>query len=135
MSIVLEKLKLGNLSESFKEEKISPDIVCKMSLYDFHRLGLHNNTQIMALRMECTKYGSGKPVMNQDEFGHVKYEIPKEVLQSYLMEDFTIAEVATMFSVSESTIYRWMRCYGLSKLNFSGISDDQLDIYVSEIAK
>lgn len=73
--------------------------------------------------------------MNQDEFGHVKYEIPKEVLQSYLMEDFTIAEVATMFSVSESTIYRWMRCYGLSKLNFSGISDDQLDIYVSEIAK
>ena len=73
--------------------------------------------------------------MNHDEFGHVKYETSKEVLQSYLMEDFTIAEVATMFSVSESTIYRRMRCYGQSKLNFSGISDDQLDIYVSDIAK
>ena len=40
-----------------------------------------------------------------------------------------------MFSVSESTIYRRMRSYNLSKLDFSDISDEQLDICVRGIAK
>ena len=39
-----------------------------------------------------------------------------------------------MLSVSESTIYRRMRSYGLSKLDFSEISDQQLDNNVSQIA-
>ena len=39
-----------------------------------------------------------------------------------------------MFSVSESTIYRRTRSYGVSKLDFSEISDQQLDNNVSQIA-
>ena len=70
-----------------------------------------------------------------DEFGNLKYEIPKEVLESYLEEDFKISEIATMFSVSQSTIYRRMRFYGLSKFDFSDISDLQLDDCVRAIAK
>ena len=69
----------------------------------------------------------------RDEFGNLKYEIPKEVLQCYLAEDFKISGITTMFSVSESTIYRHMRSYNLSKLDFSDISDEQLDIYVREV--
>lgn len=40
-----------------------------------------------------------------------------------------------MFSVSESAIYLRMRSYDLSKLNFTDISDKQLDICVREIAR
>ncbi|CAB4042126.1 tRNA (uracil-O(2)-)-methyltransferase, partial [Paramuricea clavata] len=135
MSSVLEKFNLGCHIEKFREEKITPDIVCHLSLYEFNKLGINNVSDVMALRIECAKYGIGKPTSQRDEFGNLKYEIPKEVLQSYLEEDFKISEIATMFSVSQSTIYRRMRFHGLSKLDFSDISDEQLDTYVRSIAK
>ena len=40
-----------------------------------------------------------------------------------------------MLSVSERTIYRRMERYGLRALNFSNISDDELDQHVTEAAK
>ena len=135
MSTILENLHLGCYSEKFTEEKITPDIVCHLSLYDFIKLGINNVSDVMALRVECTKYGIGTPTTQRDQFGNLKYEIPKEVLQCYLEEDFKISEIATMFCVSESTIYRRMRFYNLSKLDFSDISDEQLDVYVRGIAK
>ncbi len=86
------------------------------------------------LRIECTKYGTAKPARSYEGV-HAVFEIPKEVLESFLEEDFLISEIATMLSVSESTIFCRMRSYGLSKLSFSDISDDELDIYVREIAR
>jgi transposase len=135
MKNILEKLGLGSLTERFSNQKVTPDIVCMLSLYEFRELGVNTSSEIMALRMECTKYGSVKPVKTRTDGNYTKFEIPKEVLESFLDEDFLISEIATMLSVSESTIYRRMRSYGLSKLDFSEISDQQLDINVSKIVK
>ncbi|CAB4006531.1 Hypothetical predicted protein [Paramuricea clavata] len=83
----------------------------------------------MALQIECTKYSGGQPLKNQDVNGHLKYEIPQEIVK-FLDEGFLISEIAMMLSVSESTI-----CYGLSKLTFSDVTKEQLDAHMSEIAK
>ena len=56
-------------------------------------------------------------------------------LECYLKEEFTISEIASMMSVSESTIYRRMRLYRQSKLDFCDISDEELDHYVEETRK
>ena len=96
MSGVLEKLHLGHHNEKFTVEEITPDIVCHLSLYEFHQLGIINVRDVMALRIECIKYGVRTPISQRDEFGDLKYEIPKEVQESYLEEDFKISEIATM---------------------------------------
>jgi transposase len=89
----------------------------------------------MALRMECIKFGSEKPYKIQNECTPPVFDIPKSVLECYLEEDFPIAEIAKMMSVSESTIYRRMRVYGLSKVKFSDLSDEELDGEMDKITK
>ena len=42
MSSVLEKLNLGCHTENFLKEKITPDIVCHLSLYDLNQLGINH---------------------------------------------------------------------------------------------
>ncbi|KXJ10280.1 hypothetical protein AC249_AIPGENE17520 [Exaiptasia diaphana] len=56
------------------------------------------------------------------------------MLESFMEEGFSVAEIALMFSVSESTIYCRMRIYNLSKLHFSDISDNELDVHMLQIA-
>ena len=46
-----------------------------------------------------------------------------------------IKEIASTLSVSESTIYRRMQSYGLSSLDFSDISDKDLDHHITELSK
>ena len=53
---VLQKLNLELLTEKFDMEKITPDIVGKLSLSEFKKLGLQNRNDIMTLRLECAKY-------------------------------------------------------------------------------
>ena len=106
-----------------------------LSLSELNWLGLCNLSEIMALQIECIKYSGGQPLKSQDLNAHVKYEIPREILEGFLDEGFLISEIATMMSVSESTIYQQMRCYGLSKLTFSDVTEEQLDAHVAEIAK
>jgi predicted DNA-binding protein YlxM (UPF0122 family) len=57
--------------------------------------------------------------------------IPKSVLEFWLDEDFHINDISRLLGVSESTVYRRMREYGLSKLEFTDISDQDLDSEVS----
>ena len=52
-----------------------------------------------------------------------KFNIPKYVISDMIDEDFTIKEIANILVVSERTIYRRMDAYGLSKLQFTDISD------------
>ena len=129
---ILEKLNLNDHAQRFIEEHITPDIVCMLSLFEINQLALRNHSEIMALRIECTTYGGGQPKRST---AHVKYEIPKDMLESLPDEGFPIKEIASMLSVSESTIYRRMSCYGLSKLVFSDVSDEHLDAHVKDIAK
>ena len=63
--------------------------------------------------------------------------IPKAVLECYLGENLTYNDKRNfkMLSVSQSTIYRRMRYYELSKLEFSEISDEDLDRQMADITK
>ena len=83
---------------------MTPDIVCMLYLYYFHDLGVNIASEIMALRIECTKYCSAKQAKIRTDGNYVKFEMPKEILNCLLDEDFLISETTTMFSVSESTI-------------------------------
>ncbi|XP_031553470.1 uncharacterized protein LOC116290553 [Actinia tenebrosa] len=90
---------------------------------------------MMNLRQQCSTYGGQKPPAVQTGMGSsYSYDIPKEMLESFIEEGFSIAEIALMFSVSESTIYHRMRSYNLSTLNVSDISDDELDVHMVNIA-
>ena len=46
-----------NYTDKFSSEKITPDLVGKLSLSDFRELGVQNRNEVMKLRMECSKYG------------------------------------------------------------------------------
>ena len=117
-------------------EKITPHLVGKLSLNEFKELGVQNRNDIMALRMECSKYGSNRPPRStRNECGAPKFEIPRSVLERYLEQNLAIEEISKILSVSESTIYRRMRQYGLTKMEFSDVSDDELDKVISEITK
>ena len=85
----------------------------------------------MALRIKCNSFGSLKPrcVHAGDASGPLVFEIPKNrgVLECFLHERFPKVEIAKVMSVSESTIYRRIRCYALSKMECSVITDEELD--------
>ena len=70
MEEILKKLDLSAHSVRFVEEKISPDIVCKLSIEDFHDLGIDDHNAIMPLRIACSTFGSytSKRVHHTDKF-------------------------------------------------------------------
>lgn len=57
MGIILNKLGLTQCVPKFLEEKISPDLVCKLSSYEMNSLGVYSSVDMMKLRTECIKYG------------------------------------------------------------------------------
>ena len=68
--------------------------------------------------------------------GHVWCpHIPKCVLDNLLEEGFTIKKMSTVLSVSESTIYLRMNRYGLSKFEFTDISDEEVDGEIDKVTK
>ena len=71
MSAILENFHLDCHIEKFREEKITLDIVCHLSLYEFNQLGINNVSDVIALRAEYTKYGIGAPTSQRDEFGNL----------------------------------------------------------------
>ena len=134
MASVLRQLKLDHFIERFDTEKITPDLVGKLSLNEFKELGVQNRNDIMALRIECTKYGPEKPERNaRNECGSPQFDIPRCVLGCYFDQNFTTDEISKILSVSESTIYRRMRQYGLRKMNFSETGDEDLDREIHQV--
>ena len=68
--------------------------------------------------------------------GAPEYLISKSVLEGYLEDGFNnIKDIASLLSVSESTVYRGMGCYGLSQLQFTEITENELDEVVEEITR
>lgn len=132
---VLEDLNLHLFHDRFRAEKITTDIVCKLSAHEFQTLGISNTRDMMRLRNECVKYGTEKPKKVWPQCGPPMYDIPKTVLEMFLENGCTITYISNLLSVSERTIYRRMAQYGLSKMNFSEISDDDLDLKLGEILK
>lgn len=132
MAKILRKLHLETVQSKFEKEKITPDIVGKLCMAEFQMLGISNSSDMMMLRTECVKYGCGKlaKVHVSLQSGAPEFNIPKITLVNLLESGFLISEVAKLLSVSERTIYRRMNKYGLSKMTFSSITDQELDIIV-----
>ena len=61
MEEILKKLDLSAHSVRFVEEKISPDIVCKLSIENFHNLVINDRSAIMSLGTACSTFGSYTP--------------------------------------------------------------------------
>ena len=68
----------------------------------------------MNLRTECVAFGCFQPLKDKSERA-ITLEF---VIEHKLSIGFQIKEIAKMLSVSESTIYRRMRMFGLSKNDF-----------------
>ena len=84
MSNVLKHVKLDSYLGIFGEQKISPDIVCKLSMYDFQCLGIVNRSDIMRLRIECVKFGSCQPdLISNHHLGRHEFSILKLLLKGF----------------------------------------------------
>ena len=54
MTILLKKLGYGlDICTSFERKKITPHIVCNLSMLDMRCLGISNCSDMMKLRVEC----------------------------------------------------------------------------------
>lgn len=99
-------------------------------------LGVNNRSKMMNLRLEPLTFVSNPPPREPRTQGcsAPEYFISKSVLEGYLEDGFKIKCIATLLSVSESTVYCRMGRYGLSQLQFTEIEGD-LDKVVEEITR
>ncbi|KAH3711726.1 hypothetical protein DPMN_071398 [Dreissena polymorpha] len=58
MDLIHEQIGVEEVIRHFRQEKITPDILSLMSLYDFKCLDVNDKTAIMKLRVECICYRS-----------------------------------------------------------------------------
>ena len=61
------------------------------------------------------------------------FSIPQSALRDLLQERFIIKEIRSILAESECTVYRKMRQYGLSKFEFTDISDKDLYTEVEKV--
>lgn len=130
MDDILKDLNLGTLVSRFNDEKITPDIVGKLSKYELQNLGVTDGSAIMNLRLKCLNHGSSTMYRAP---GIKQFNIPEDILQFFLECQFTVREIAKLLSASESTVYRRMRQCNLKKINVSNISEEDLDLLIQEL--
>lgn len=137
MDAILSKIGLDRLKLIFAREKIYPETVRLLSIYDFQCLGVSNRSDMMKLRTECISFGGSPPAQSRQNVkaGAPEFIISKETLQSMIDTGFKINDIANLLSVSESTVYRRMRAYNISSLNFTDIEDSELDNILNGIVK
>ena len=119
MEEILKKLDLSAHSVRFLKEKISRDIVCKLSIENFHSLGINDRNAIMYLRIACSTFGSYTPKRGCHTN---KFVIPKIFLGNLIQEGFTVREISAIAGVSERTIYRHITEYDLKVRDFSKVN-------------
>jgi hypothetical protein len=106
-----------------------------LAAIEMQQLGISTKKDMVKLRSECENYAIRKPQRSQSECGPPKFMIPKDVLKHLIDEGFAISKIAKLLSVSESTIFRRMRQYSISKNIFSTCNDDELDVSVGPLIK
>ena len=85
---VLKKLGLPQFIPKFLEEKITPDIVCKLSSYEFRFLGIAVSSDIMSHHVYCSKYGRYIPQKLPNQSGALEFNIPKVYALKYIRRRF-----------------------------------------------
>ena len=124
---MLEKLSLGQFVPKFLEEKITPDIVCKLSSYEFRLLVIAGSSDMMSLHVYCSKYERYTPQKLPSQSGALKFNMPNFMLENFLEDGFEIKEISAIISVAERTIFRQVNEYNLSKISFKNDSGTDLD--------
>lgn len=83
MSNILKELNMGNINvlENFEREKITPDIIGKLSAQELESLGITCRSQMLLLRTHCIKYGCEPPGKIYHGAGAPKYDLPKNVIE------------------------------------------------------
>ena len=109
LSNVLEEVHLGHLLENFQREKITFRSNIQVIFRPNAMFRVDNRNTRMQLRLECLNFGSyslpRKPGTQGCSAPDHKYLILKSVLESYPEDDFNIKDIASLLSVSESTVY------------------------------
>ena len=132
---ILQDTGLSDKIDNFADEKITADIVPKLSLVEFSQLGVTSRQNIMDLRMKCSVFNSALPEKSFNPCGGApKFCIPKHVLRDLIDEGFLIKDVSSLLGVSERTIYRRMHEFGLEVRKFAAISDEELDERLSKLS-
>ena len=135
MESILIKLGLEGLTEAFKAEDVSPDIVCQLTAVELKSLGVRNKLDMVKLRSECAKYGSKTPAKVNKGCGPSEYCIPEQLLRNLIADGFSVADISKLISVSERTVYRRLQKYDISRFMFSNLSDEEIDVHVSDLIK
>ncbi|CAG2190212.1 unnamed protein product [Mytilus edulis] len=128
---------LKHLLQRFKLEKISPEILCQLSSHEMEELGVQNRSDMMNLRLDCSKY-----MALQSQLRYFQMEVCKNltfnfklILENLLEIGLKISDISKILSVSERTVYRRMAIYDLSKTSFSEMKDNDLDRNLIEIIR
>lgn len=134
MEDMLTKLGMEEFIQRFREEKIVPGTVCKLSKIELKSLGLNCASEIMKLRVECIKYGNENASMAAAEDSFRKqYDIRKETIENLMDAGFSMSDMTKILSTSESTIYRRMKKYNIGKRAYTEIEDEELDLVLAWI--
>lgn len=128
MERVLKKVNLEMYLGRFKEEKISPDVVNKLSKNDFKTLGIINSSDIMKIRIESIVFSREKK-----QGTSMTTEVSKNTLETLLEAGFSVRDMATLLSVSERTLYRRFSQYNLQVRSFTEIDDHALDAKLHDV--
>lgn len=116
---------LKHLLQRFKLETIAPEILCQLSSHEMEELGVQNRSDMMNLRLDCSKY-----MALQSQLRYFQMEVCKNltfnfklILENLLEIGLKISDISKILSVSERTVYRRMAIYDLSKTSFSEMED------------
>ncbi|KAH3835918.1 hypothetical protein DPMN_109287 [Dreissena polymorpha] len=115
MDLILERLGVEEgVIRRFRQEKITPDIISLMSLYDFNCLGVNDKTTIMKLRVECVCYRSNPWAHNNDSTRcrNIRFEISSIMIETLFKAGYSVKDTSIALGVSESTLFRKMGQFG-----------------------
>ena len=133
MDSILQRLGQGeDVIRRFRQEKITPDIISLLSVYDFNCLGISDRTTIMKLRVECVCFRSNPWAHNRTNCMDLRFEISSIMIEKLFEVGYSVKDASIALGVSESTIYRKTRQFGLSKLVFTDMDDDELKNVVAK---
>ena len=105
---VLKKLNLEALKDKLVSEKLTPDIILKLSLTELKVLGLTDANDIMKLRIRCSIYISNSPQRSVSNFGGApKLILSKNIFENFIEYDFDKYQLYLVY-LNEQFIEEWI---------------------------